>query len=275
MTLVGSQLIGNLALNNAITSPAGFAGFVSGGGVWAGFNGAFTAVDDTLAFNAAVGGDGSGGSVQGGALFDFGEATLTLSGVNFIGNTAIGGSGSAGTSGSAGGEGGIRPRRRVVRRNGLRPDHHHRWIVCRQPGDRRRGGAGDIGAAGGTGGSAQGGGVYLAQGSTLTVTAVAITGNLALGGEGGEPGTGATGGAGGAGWGGGIYSDGTFTMIRGGVSNNLAIGGEGEDGGADGQGIGGGLYFDADGSATLTSVTVKHNHASASNDDIYGNYTSN
>ncbi len=56
---------------------------------------------------------------------------------------------------------------------------------------------------------------------------------------------------------------------------NRAIGGEGDDGGSDGQGIGGGLYLAAGGIVCLdvfTQAHVKKNHASASNDDIFGSY---
>jgi hypothetical protein len=54
------------------------------------------------------------------------------------------------------------------------------------------------------------------------------------------------------------------------------LGGEGEGGGNGGNGLGGGLYLAADGSVWLdvfSVLQVKHNHASTSNDDIFGEYT--
>jgi len=76
---------------------------------------------------------------------------------------------------------------------------------------------------------------------------------------------------GGNGLGGGIYEDAHSTLTLKGVTveHNRAIGGEGDDGGNDGQGIGGGVYNL--GTFTYDATTViKHNHASTSNDDIFG-----
>jgi hypothetical protein len=53
------------------------------------------------------------------------------------------------------------------------------------------------------------------------------------------------------------------------ITHNRARGGEGDDGGTDGLGIGGGVYnlgtFLHD-----TASVIRHNHASTSDDDVFG-----
>jgi hypothetical protein len=47
-----------------------------------------------------------------------------------------------------------------------------------------------------------------------------------------------------------------------------------DDSGNDGQGIGGGAYLAAGGKACKDGTTViRHNHASTSNDDVFGEFT--
>jgi hypothetical protein len=101
--------------------------------------------------------------------------------------------------------------------------------------------------------------------------------NQAVGGDG------IAGGNGGNGFGGGSYNDGStafgvssLTVTGSTITHNDADGGVGDAGGSDGQGIGGGLYL-ADGGIVcldvFTQAQVKHNHASTSNDDIFGVFT--
>jgi hypothetical protein len=88
---------------------------------------------------------------------------------------------------------------------------------------------------------------------------------------------------GGNGLGGGLYNDGstafgvsTLTVTGTTITHNDADGGAAGAGGSAGQGIGGGLYL-ADGGIVcldvFTQAHAKKNHASTSNDDIFGSFT--
>ena len=90
-------------------------------------------------------------------------------------------------------------------------------------------------------------------------------------------GAGDVGGNGGNGLGGGIYNgDGSTLEVRGStVTDNSATGGAAGSGGTAGLGEGGGLYLAPGRSACLDSFTqahVKNNHASTSDDDIFGTF---
>jgi hypothetical protein len=112
-------------------------------------------------------------------------------------------------------------------------------------------------------------------GSTLAVSNSTLDHNAAVGGEGED------GGNGGNGLGGGIYNDGStasgvslLTITGSTINENVAQGGKGDGGGNDGQGIGGGLYLAAGGSACIdVNTVIAHNHASTSNDDVFGDFT--
>jgi hypothetical protein len=54
------------------------------------------------------------------------------------------------------------------------------------------------------------------------------------------------------------------------VEHNRAIGGAAGDGGSDGDGVGGGVY-NAGGTLDADHTKIKHNHASTSDDDVFGN----
>jgi hypothetical protein len=112
-----------------------------------------------------------------------------------------------------------------------------------------------------------GGGLAVALGATLTVSNSTVEDNQAVGGDGGSAGNG------GNGLGGGIYVDAlsTLTLLGATVEYNRAVGGAAGDGGSDGQGIGGGIYVAAGGVACADSLTViLGNHATTSNDDVFG-----
>jgi hypothetical protein len=112
-------------------------------------------------------------------------------------------------------------------------------------------------------------------------------GTAAGGGSGGGSGTtGGPGGNGGNAFGGGLYAGGgTITLVDDSVTQNSAqagMGGTGGSGnpngakGSSGLGEGGGLYIDAAVLAyldTVTQASFKHNHASTSDPDIYGSYS--
>ena len=60
------------------------------------------------------------------------------------------------------------------------------------------------------------------------------------------------------------------------ITDNSATGGAAGPGGSAGLGEGGGAYFAAGGIVCLDAFTqahVKNNHASTSNDDIFGDFT--
>jgi hypothetical protein len=170
---------------------------------------------------------------------------------------------------------------------------------------------GAIGASGGVSGrviahaqmgaSGLGGGLFVA-GGTASLNGVTISGNLAQGGAGGDGGTQQTGGYydgsapnghngsgssyvvpganGGSGLGGGLYvAGGSLTLQNDTVTSNTANGGAGGRGtvnGDSGLGEGGGLYIDTAALAYLdlfTQSSVKKNHASTSNNEIDGSYS--
>jgi hypothetical protein len=126
---------------------------------------------------------------------------------------------------------------------------------------------GGAGGPNGNGSDAWGGGLADLLGATLTVQSTTVDHNRTAGGAGGF------GGNGGDGLGGGIYDDAlsTLTLARATVEHNRAVGGAAGLGGSDGQGIGGGLYVAPGGVASADLLTViRHNHASTSDDDVFG-----
>ena len=155
-------------------------------------------------------------------------------------------------------------------------------------GNLAQGGEGSGSGAGGAGGNGAGGVVYNDAFSTLVLSNGLLSLNAARGGDGGPGGSTGAGGDGGDGLGGAVYNAGpasgpagplpaaalalTDTLIIG----NLAHGGdaaEGDPDGSSGQGSGGGIDLASGGTATLRKTVVAGNHASTSNDNIYGSYT--
>jgi hypothetical protein len=126
---------------------------------------------------------------------------------------------------------------------------------------------GGPGGPGGNGGDAWGGGLAALLGGALAANSSTVDYNRAVGGEGGS------GGNGGDGLGGGIYEDALSALTLDGVrvEHNRALGGGAGAGGSDGQGIGGGLYLAPGGVACAEALTViAHNHASTSDDEVFG-----
>jgi hypothetical protein len=167
-----------------------------------------------------AGTDGSvGGNAQGGGIY-MAAGTLSLDGVTFSDNHALGGAGGRGGGGGS----------------GVAPGH---------PSQNKTGGAGGNGATGGTG---AGGGLYVAGGQVL-LSGGAFDNNQAVGGAGGKGGAAGAGGAdkpGGVGGnagdaapaaGGAIYlAQGSLTLANTTLKANAAIGGLGGLGGLGGGG---------------------------------------
>ena len=228
----------------------------------------------TFSDNEAIGGSGATGGASGqglvgiasgGALANFGAATVTNS--TFDHNVARGGNGNSSGGGSAvigRGAGGAITNSGVFVAAALTVSNS--TFTDNQA----------IGGNGNTGGVQRGPGVGGAiasiVGAMTTLTGSIFDGNQAIGGAGG------VGGNGGNGLGGGIYNDGPSTLeVRGStITDNQASGGAGGAGGSAGSGVGGGVYFADGGSVCLdlfTSLNIFGNFASTSDDDVFGDWT--
>jgi hypothetical protein len=224
----------------------------------------------TFVGNEAIGGAGgaagNGGPGRGGALRvgpRDGNVSVLATDCFFAGNAAIGGA--AGSGGVGGlGEGGAIAN---VQTFALANTSTLTLRDCVLFDNAAVGGAGAIG------GSSRGGAISNAGGPTLTSGGISTTvidslvaDNLAHGADGSA-------GNGGNGLGGGIFVDAhaALTLLGSTVSGNTADGGTGASGFSDGQGIGGGLYL-APGATTCADLltAVFGNHASTSNDDVFG-----
>jgi hypothetical protein len=282
MTVNHSTIAGNRAQggNGATGGPdLGFIGDANGGG-FAGY-GVITFTNSTFDHNEALSGSSNTGSgagidasaayggaicTDGGGLFGFSDS-FTASNVMLTTNRAIGGTGNqaggdpagvlVGTA-TGGGfvlfDGGTS----TATINNSTIDHN-----------QAIGGAGE---AGGKGAAGRGGGLATHLGGSLVVKNCTVAHNRAGGGEGRVRGNG------GNGLGGGIYNDGStavgissLSVTGSSITYNVADGGEEFVGRDDGQGIGGGLYLAAGGIVGIdTTTVVKKNHASTSNENIFG-----
>ena len=124
-----------------------------------------------------------------------------------------------------------------------------------------------MGGSGADGGYAWGGGISIHLGSVLTVSNSRVDHNRAIGGDGGLGGNGEDG------QGGGIFVDAqsSLTLMATTIDRNLAIGGAAGLGGIDGEGVGGGIYVTPGGVACADALTaIFANHATTSNDDVFG-----
>jgi hypothetical protein len=235
----------------------------------------------TVQNGLAPGGGSSGASAEGGAIYS--QGTLALNTVTVQNNTAQGYPANFVAGGGIYSGGSLTIQSSTIQNN------------------QALGGAGipadGFGLPGGPGGSAFGGGLYI-SGGTATLTSVTLSSNTAQGGDGGQGGCGSrsgiqfgtAGGDGGNGLGGGLYAaGGTIDLHNVTVTGNTAAGGAGGKAGScgagrfrrssissPGLGEGGGLYIDAAAAVCLDAFTQSHvqkNHASTSNPDIYGTYT--
>jgi hypothetical protein len=245
-------------------------GFGAGGAIC---NGARTAnailsvSDCTLSDNQAIGGAAGAGSNpqigRGGGIANFVSpiatlpvtATATVTASTLSGNQAIGGDGPNGGVGQGGG---------IVNLNGGILTVTESVIALNQA----IGGASIVGV--GSGGTGQGGGIANLNGGVLTVSSSVIALNQAIGGA-------SNSGSGGNGQGGGLFNGGSspfgtssLTLQGSLVVFNQAEGGAGQ-GGSEGLGQGGGLYLTPGGTACADLLTtIFGNHASTSDDDVFG-----
>jgi hypothetical protein len=269
--LVGNQAIGgNNATHNAPTTVD--VGTAHGGAILLGFGGQATIRDSAILNNKAIGGHGNAGtgpvgfvgSATGGGIDNstdlavFGEPSapprLTVINSTLIGNVAIGGNNNTGSGAQvfvgAGLGGGI------ANYLGAITDINNSLLS----GNKATGGRGGLGAGGGIFN-----GISVVQSMTgpisvpsmLTLSNSILALNSAQGGA-GSPG--------GNGLGGGAYNDehSTLTLEKSSVTLNRANGGA-----HGGQGIGGGIYNL--GSFIVDTLTlIRKNHASTSNDNLFG-----
>ena len=239
-----------------------------------------TITNSAFDHNEALGGSnntgGSGalivGRAAGGAIdnlfFSPPTPTLTVGNCTFTDNQAVGGTNNVGAAFVSDGIGGAL----LNERGAIATVTGSRFIGNLAVGGQR----GD-----GNGADGLGGGIANFLGSALTINTCTLTGNQAIGG-----GADGAGGNGGNGFGGGIFNDGlsiwptnvgtpaTLIVLGSTISGNQVTGGSAGPGGSDGQGIGGGAYFAAFGVVCLDTTTIiKKNHASTSNDNIFGVFT--
>ena len=236
------------------------------GGAIENFSGQLTLTSCTITNNLALGGaqsvGGPGSIGWGGGIDNNDVATMTVTNTTISGNVAQGGSGGAGFNGGPGSGGGIAN------------DRISSAVItnCIISGNKALGGSGGAGATGGLG---LGGGISTgddpavggpADPSILTVAIGALSSNLAQGGSGG------TGANGGNGLGGGVFvGDGRASFNSGSIFVNTALGGQAGSGAAAGLGVGGGIFISLTANVTITPrFRVINNHASTSNDDIFG-----
>jgi hypothetical protein len=272
-TFSHSQAIGGNDSSGAIRPGLGGGGAIVSGGP-TGPAAALVVSASTFDDNQAIGGNGNqspnaAASVLGpndafGGGFGVSGGTATISGCTVEHNSAIAGAGGAGQNGGLALGGGFNASNFFGRGVSV--------TVSNSTIDHNRavGGEGD---AGGNGGDAWGGALAVQFGATLTVSNSTVDHNQAVGGEGD------TGGNGGNGLGGGIFQDGnahsTLTLLGDTIDNNHAIGGAAGLGGNDGEGVGGGLYLTSGGVACADVLTiVACNHATTSDDDVFGTFGS-
>jgi hypothetical protein len=254
--------------------------------------------DCTFVSNRAIGGNGGTGGpgANGGAAGRADGAgvvalggTMTIDDSSILANTALGGQGGAAGAGTGtrGGDGGLTRGAGFANERGSQTTLRRTSIASNQA-------LGGPGGPGRPGGDALGGGVFNgrpnevgpnpALPANLTLIECSITGNLAQGGAGG------TGANGGNALGGGILNANPIpvpntpilTLLGSSITANQATGGAAGaggasgsgTGGASGSGTGGGLYNQLGALATADPDSIiTANHASTSNDDLFGTVT--
>jgi hypothetical protein len=204
------------------------------------------------------------GSAHGGAIFTARGSTTVIRDSAVLHNQAVGGDGNTGTAavgfvGTATG-GGIDNSLAVPLAGGGFQPARLTVINSVVAGNAAIGGAGNTGAGESVFlGAGLGGGIANSLGGTAEITDSLVALNRATGGDGG------------LGAGGGVFNGSptplgtpTLTVVRSLVALNRA------DGGPSGTGLGGGLYLAPGGVATADLTTVFANHASTSDDDVFG-----
>jgi hypothetical protein len=254
-----------LSANQALGGDAGTGvGGLSGSGAINNIDGSHLTISySLLSDNQAIGGRGipagsAGGRGSGGAISSNHGATNTISHSTFTGNQAIGGAGADGTDGEFGEGGAIE----------LADATTLTISYCVLTANQALGGSG---GAGGNGGQGRGGAIAAGPSANPTFISVShstITDNQAGGGHAGADGNG------GDALGGGIYSWAVtnLTVDHSRLTNNQANGGLADDPANNGQGVGGGIYITTGGTAVIHMSVVEGNHASTSDDDVFGDF---
>ena len=267
---------GNSATGASADQNPPFVGYAAGGGISNNYDDSvdgfgptqLTVINTIIDHNEAIGGNGNSasgamafvGDAMGGGIANYLGATANIQNSTIAHNQAIGGQGNVSTGGAApanmGTGGGIFNALGNFNSDGLILAPSVVTITNSTLTNNQAVGGQD---AAGNGGDGRGGGLadfFRATGNIISST---LANNLALG---GAPSSGASGGNG---WGGGAFNDGysSLTLTSSTVTVNHANGGVG------GAGIGGGIYdlglFNFD----LFTV-IRKNHASTSDDDIFG-----
>jgi hypothetical protein len=264
-------------IDNRATGGAGGDHATGGQGACGAFladHGANVLSDCTFLGNEAIGGAGgigaNGGPGRGGALRlgpRDGSVSVLATDCYFAGNEAIGGA--AGLGGVGGlGEGGAIANVQISANNYTSTLTLRDCVVTGN--NMAVGGAGAVGGVGRGGGISNAGGPTLTSGGiSTTVIDCLISDNKAVGGDGSA-------GNGGNGLGGGVFTDKTAVLtVKGStIIGNDADGGTGAPGFSNGKGQGGGVFIAAGGDACIDLVTIiTGNHASTSDDDVFGVFT--
>jgi hypothetical protein len=265
-TFSHNQAIGGDDSSSAVRPGTGVGGAILSGGPATPAN--LVVSSSTFDHNQAIGGNrnqsssnpapsinGPNDAIGGGVHLSGGSATI--SGCTIEHNSAIAGDGSAGRSGGLAWGGGL---------DAFNGFGHGLIVVVNNCAISHNSAIGGAGGSGSDGGYGWGGGLANLLGSVLTVVSSTVDHNLAVGGAGGSGGDGEDG------QGGGIFQDEHSTLTLQGVTvdRNLALGGAAAIGGSDGEGVGGGLYLEPGGVATADQTAVFANHASTSDDDVFG-----
>ncbi len=265
-----NQAIGGTDSVGVVRPGLGVGGAILSGGPL-GPTAKLVVIDSTFEHNEAIGGSGNQSSSSnpapsilgpndafGGAINVSAGTANTISGCTIEHNVAIAGAGGTGQNGGLAWGGGI---------DLFNSFGHGVSATVSNCTIAHNAVTGGRGGPGGNGGDAWGGGLAALLGAALTVTSSTVDHNLAVGGAGGSDGDGKDG------LGGGIFVDATSSLTLAGVTvdHNLAIGGAAGEGGSDGEGVGGGLYITPGGLACADVLTViAHNHATTSDDDVFG-----
>jgi CSLREA domain-containing protein len=295
LTSGGTLTLQDLTLQHGLASGSGMS--AEGGAIYS--QGDLTLNQVCVLNNTAQGSNDPGGSTgAGGGLYVAG-GTATLTNDTLDANLAQGGAGGPGGEGGLGGSGGTAAGGGLYVAGGTATLTNDTLDA-----NRARGGAGGTGGpgfgtpanpgilpgTGGLGGSASGGGLYMA-GGTATLTNDTLNGNLAQGGVGGTGGSGpvvgpgfAGGGVGGTGAGGGVeVAGGTATLTNDTLAGNRAQGGVGgtggtsgwgvggDDGGGGGSASGGGLHIQSGSTIALSNTLIAENTLTAGPGGAAGN----
>jgi len=266
ITVQGNTFRGNAAIGGSNATALfgrGHVGDGSGGGFINLGDGTAIVSDCTFDHNEVLGGDNNVGGTslaggvgafivgwgQGGAITNEGwnrggGTSLTVSRLTLTHNEAIGGEGNSGNPLAGAGIGG-----------GINAWWSASSVTISDSLFAHNK------ASGGSGANGQGGAVSAVIGAVVQASGTIIEKNLALGGDNSD-------GAGGNGFGGGVYVDAASSVA---LQTTAVTGNHANAGGGttiDGVGIGGGVYslgtFSVDDPAS-----IRHNHASTSDDDIY------